>query len=184
MSEPETPLPNVSPQLANIQNSLFSVIENSKKQQWTITNYVILVYAAIFGLSQVLKPIGDDPRRRTTGLLFAAHRRCEKTSRVIYRRLLQMQWDLETHRKQTRGIATQRIGRSSGPSGERYQIQLGVNWHSLCSRRVVSGRIVWRWSVTRCGQDRTRRVGVSERSFWRRSSALHAGVLDLRFELP
>jgi hypothetical protein len=48
MSDPETPPPNVSPQLANIQNSLYSVIENSKKQQWTITNYVILVYAAIF----------------------------------------------------------------------------------------------------------------------------------------
>jgi hypothetical protein len=38
------------PQLSNIQNSLYAAIENSKKQQWTITNYVILVYAAIFGL--------------------------------------------------------------------------------------------------------------------------------------
>jgi hypothetical protein len=45
----------VSPQLLNVQNSLYSVIENSKRQQWTITNYVILVYAAIFGLSQLLK---------------------------------------------------------------------------------------------------------------------------------
>ena len=49
MSDPETPPPNVSPQLANVQNSLYSVIQFSKKQQWTITNYVILVYAAIFG---------------------------------------------------------------------------------------------------------------------------------------
>jgi hypothetical protein len=55
MSQPDiTPL---TPQLSNVHNSLFSVIENSKKQQWTITNYVILVYAAIFGLSQALKPL-------------------------------------------------------------------------------------------------------------------------------
>jgi hypothetical protein len=50
-------------QLANVQNSLYSVIENSKKQQWTITNYVILVYAAIFGLSRALKPLGIMERR-------------------------------------------------------------------------------------------------------------------------
>jgi len=58
MNDPEIPPPDVSPQLANVQNSIYSVIENSKKQQWTITNYVILVYAAIFGLSQALKPLG------------------------------------------------------------------------------------------------------------------------------
>jgi hypothetical protein len=47
---------DLSPQLSNIQNSLYSAIENSKKQQWTITNYVILVDAAIFGLSRALNP--------------------------------------------------------------------------------------------------------------------------------
>jgi hypothetical protein len=55
MSDTETPQP-LTQTLSNVQNSIYSVIENSKKQQWTITNYVILVYAAIFALSQTLKP--------------------------------------------------------------------------------------------------------------------------------
>jgi hypothetical protein len=76
MSDPETPPPNVSPQLANIQNSLYSVIENSKKQQWTITNYVILVYAAIFGLSRWLTelptPLSSNERWVFTDLIGVA----------------------------------------------------------------------------------------------------------------
>jgi hypothetical protein len=54
-----TPL---SPRLANVQNAIYSAIKNLKKQQWTITKYVILVYAAIFGLSQALKFLGITER--------------------------------------------------------------------------------------------------------------------------
>ena len=42
----------MSPQVANIHKSLYDAINLSKKQQWTITNYVVLVYGAIFGLSK------------------------------------------------------------------------------------------------------------------------------------
>ena len=51
MSDQTSP-PPMSPQLSNIHNSLYSAINLSKEQQWTITNYVILVYVAIFGLSK------------------------------------------------------------------------------------------------------------------------------------
>jgi hypothetical protein len=44
--------PPMPPQIANIHNSLYNAIENSKRQQWTITNYIILLYGAIFGLSK------------------------------------------------------------------------------------------------------------------------------------
>jgi hypothetical protein len=46
------------------------LLRNSKKQQWTITNYVILVYAAIFGLSRLLKnPDLTQDERWVFGLL-------------------------------------------------------------------------------------------------------------------
>jgi hypothetical protein len=49
----ETPAPPpMSPQIANIHKSIYDAINFSKKQQWAITNYVILVYGAIFGLSK------------------------------------------------------------------------------------------------------------------------------------
>lgn len=43
---------SMSQAVSNIQNSLYSVIEISKRHQWQITNYVVLVYVAIFGLSK------------------------------------------------------------------------------------------------------------------------------------
>jgi hypothetical protein len=51
----ETPAPPMSPQIANIHKSIYDAINFSKKQQWAITNYVILVYGAIFGLSNYFK---------------------------------------------------------------------------------------------------------------------------------
>jgi hypothetical protein len=46
------PQPPMSPQVANIHKSIYDAINLSKRQQWAITNYVVLVYAAIFGLSK------------------------------------------------------------------------------------------------------------------------------------
>lgn len=46
----------MSPQVANIHKSIYDAINFSKKQQWTITNYVVLVYGAIFGLSRYGNP--------------------------------------------------------------------------------------------------------------------------------
>jgi hypothetical protein len=113
MSDPEIPRPDVSPRLANVQNAIYSVIENSKKQQWTITNYVILVYAAIFGLSQVLKPLGIIERRVFGSLVAVAG---------VYATwlLLQIQWDLRNYRKQLEAFHTQTI---SEEDRERYQIK-------------------------------------------------------------
>jgi hypothetical protein len=104
MSDPETPLPDLSPQLSNVQNSLYSAIENSKKQQWTITNYVILVYAAIFGLSQALKPLGIIERRMFGALVAVAG---------VYAigLLVQIQWDLRRYRKQLEAFHTQTISK-------------------------------------------------------------------------
>ena len=117
MSDPETPPPNVSPQLANVQNSLYSVIEISKKQQWTITNYVILVYAAIFGFSRWLKslthPLSSNERWVSTVLIVLAW---------VYATwlLVQIQWDLKRYRKQLEAFHTQTISKEDR---ERYQLR-------------------------------------------------------------
>jgi hypothetical protein len=113
MSDPETPPPNVSPQLANVQNSIYSAIENSKRQQWTITNYVILVYAAIFGLSRALKPLGI-MERRVFGVLVAVA--------GVYATwlLFQIQWDLRRYRKQLEAFHIQTINKEDR---ERYQLR-------------------------------------------------------------
>ncbi len=44
--------PEMTPQEANVHKALFEVIEFSKKQQWSITNYLILIYGAIFGIGK------------------------------------------------------------------------------------------------------------------------------------
>jgi len=93
MSDPDTtPL---SPQLANIQNSLYSAIQFSKKQQWAITNYVILVYAAIFGLSRALKDpvLSVGERGVFVGLIAVA-------GLYAIFLLIQIQRDLGTYREQ------------------------------------------------------------------------------------
>jgi hypothetical protein len=113
MTEPENSPPDVSPQLSNVQNSLYSVIENSKRQQWTITNYVILVYAAIFGLSRLLKPdLTLSERWVFSGLIVGAG---------IYAIFLltQMQMNLGSYRKDLEAFHTHTISKEDK---ERYQL--------------------------------------------------------------
>jgi hypothetical protein len=107
MSDPETP-PPLSPQLSNIQNSLYSVIENSKKQQWIITNCVILLYAAIFALSRwfqsLAHPLTPNERRVFIDLILLAW---------VYASwlLVQIQFDLRRYRKQLKVFHTQTISK-------------------------------------------------------------------------
>jgi hypothetical protein len=109
----------LSPQLLNVQNSLYSVIENSKKQQWTITNYVILLYAAIFGLSRWLKSpelttrLTPNERWVFTDLILLAW---------VYATglLVQIQWDLGKYRTQLEAFHTNTISKDDR---ERYQIK-------------------------------------------------------------
>jgi hypothetical protein len=105
--------PDLSPQLSNVQNSIYSVIENSQKQQWTITNYVILVYAAIFGLSQALKPLGII-ERWAFGLLVAI-----AGGYAIFL-LIQIQRDLGRYREQLDTIYTDTIRKEDL---KRYEIE-------------------------------------------------------------
>jgi hypothetical protein len=37
--------------IVNLQKAQIDLIEFAKKQQWTITNYSVLIYAAIFGVA-------------------------------------------------------------------------------------------------------------------------------------
>jgi hypothetical protein len=119
MSEPETDPPNLSPQLSNVQNSIYSAIENSKKQQWTITNYVILAYAAIFGLSRWLKspeltaPLSSNERWVFTDLIGLAWGYATWL-------LVQIQWDLRRYRKQLEAFHNQTIRKEDR---ERYQLK-------------------------------------------------------------
>lgn len=46
------PSPPMTPQVANIYKATSENITFSKKQQWTITNYTVLIYAALFGLGR------------------------------------------------------------------------------------------------------------------------------------
>jgi hypothetical protein len=112
MNDPDTtPL---SPQLANVQKSLYAVIELSKRQQWTITNYVILVYAAIFGLSRLLKDpdLTLNERWVFSDLIAIAG---------VYAigLLIQIQMNLERYRKQIEAFYTHTIGKEDR---ERYQL--------------------------------------------------------------
>jgi hypothetical protein len=119
MSEPGTRPPDLSPQLANVQNSLYSAIQFSKKQQWTITNYVILLYAAIFGLSRWLKspdmisPLSSNERWIFTILIGLAWGYATWL-------LVQIQWDLRGYRKQLEALHTQTISKEDR---DRYQIK-------------------------------------------------------------
>lgn len=45
------------PQISNVHNATIANIEFFKKQQWAITNYTILIYAALFGLHKSLNNI-------------------------------------------------------------------------------------------------------------------------------
>jgi hypothetical protein len=116
MSDLETP-PPLPPQLSNIQNSLYSVIENSKKQQWIITNYVILLCAAIFALSRWLNslalPLTPNERRVFIDLILLAW---------VYSSwlLVQIQFDLRRYRKQLEAFHTQTI---SQRDWERFQLK-------------------------------------------------------------
>jgi hypothetical protein len=105
-----TPL---SAQLSNVQNSIYSVIENSKKQQWTITNYVILVYAAIFGLSRALTSLGII-ERWAFGLLVAV-----AGGYAIFL-LIQIQRDLGRYREQLDAIYNDTISKEDL---KRYKIE-------------------------------------------------------------
>ena len=84
----------MSPQVGNIQNSLYAAIEFSKKQQWVITNYVILVYGAIFGLS---KWATNFEKNILTGLVFVA---CVYACFL----LISIQGDLGRYRSQLESI--------------------------------------------------------------------------------
>jgi len=105
-----TPL---SPRLANVQNAIYSAIKNLKKQQWTITKYVILVYAAIFGLSQALKFLGIT-ERWVFGVLVAV------VGGYAILLLIQIQKDLERYREQLEAFHTQTI---NNKDWERYQLR-------------------------------------------------------------
>jgi hypothetical protein len=131
MSEPDlTPLP---PQLANVQNALYSTIQFSKKQQWAITNYVILVYAAIFGLSRWLNPL-TIIERWIFGVLIAI------AGLYAIFLLIQIQGDLGTYREQLEAFHTHTI---SVDDRERYQLRpyrnpvLRGGWFLLALTGVV-----------------------------------------------
>jgi len=41
----------INPLIANVQKALIDLIDFTKKRQWAITNYSVLVYAGIFGVA-------------------------------------------------------------------------------------------------------------------------------------
>jgi hypothetical protein len=110
MTEPENSPPNVSPQLSNVQNSLYSAIQFAKKQQWAITNYVILVYAAIFALSRWMNNPNTTPQ-------FSTNERWGLSILIgiawVYATglLVQIQWDLRGYRKQLEAFHNQTISK-------------------------------------------------------------------------
>lgn len=56
------PSPEMTPQVANVHKATLDNITFSKKQQWAITNYTVLIYAGLFGLGKSLGPIGSCER--------------------------------------------------------------------------------------------------------------------------
>jgi len=109
MSDPDTtPL---SQQLSNVQNSIYSAIQFSKKQQWAITNYVILVYAAVFALSRWMKSPDVTPpfsSNERWGFSIVIGSACVYAMGL----LVQIQWDLRGYRKQLEKFHTKRISKA------------------------------------------------------------------------
>ena len=48
--------PNVTDELQLLYTALISDIQFYKSQQWSVTNYTVLIYAALIGISQILEP--------------------------------------------------------------------------------------------------------------------------------
>lgn len=42
--------PQINPLIVNVQKTLIDLIEFTKRRQWAITNYTVLIYVGIFGL--------------------------------------------------------------------------------------------------------------------------------------
>jgi hypothetical protein len=87
----------MSPQAANIHKSLYDAINLSKKQQWTTTNYVVLVYGAIFGLSKFFSNPTTIEKHALSVIALAAW-----VYAVIL--LILIQRDLGTYRRQLNSI--------------------------------------------------------------------------------
>src|SRR5690242_10282372 len=97
MTETKPSSGSMPSQIVNVHNSLFAAIQFSKKQQWAITNYVILVYAAIFGLSKGLDNLTVTERRGFTALILVA-------GAFAVFLLISIQADLGTYREQLEKI--------------------------------------------------------------------------------
>jgi hypothetical protein len=94
---PNDAKPHISPQVANVQNSLYATIEFAKKQQWVITNYVILLYGAIFALSKVKPDLTTNEKCGLTILIVVAW-----LCAILL--LCKIQCDLGGYRKQLEAI--------------------------------------------------------------------------------
>jgi len=81
----------MTPQIANIHKATIDGIAFSKKQQWLITNYTVLIYAAVFGLAKSLGTISTGER---CGLTLLA----VMTLACAIALLMQIQRDLRDYR--------------------------------------------------------------------------------------
>ena len=95
----ETPAPPMSPQIANIHKSIYDAINFSKKQQWAITNYVILVYGAIFGPSKYFSSPTITPTEKIVFSVLALFAGVYAVVLLIF-----IQKDLGTYREQLGSI--------------------------------------------------------------------------------
>ena len=102
MSDQSTQTPpsrSENPIVANIQNNLMGILEFSKKQQWAITNYSVLVYAAIFAITHTeLEPAIRPAEKWMASLLVIL------TWLFGLVLLGQIQFDMGKHRKRLENI--------------------------------------------------------------------------------
>jgi hypothetical protein len=61
MSEPLPP--EMSPQISYIYSAMLESIRVSKRRQWAITNYSVLIYAGLFGLAKNLTGLNDGEKK-------------------------------------------------------------------------------------------------------------------------
>jgi hypothetical protein len=62
----------MSQSVATLYRALFEELKFAKQQQWTTTNYLLLVLAAIFGIGKVIDPLTDCEKIIATLLLLTA----------------------------------------------------------------------------------------------------------------
>jgi len=82
MPEVDRKEPAVTPQALEVYKALLAQVDFIKKQQWVVTNYAVLIYAAIVWVGKNAEPISTLPRSFLSFVIFVT---AAYSIRLLYR---------------------------------------------------------------------------------------------------